>query len=72
MRPLLALVRKEFATLFGAPTAYLFPLDLKPHAERGWVAEPPAYSLHYWRADSGLVSHTGYADSFGASQEFTD
>ena len=23
MRPLLALVRKEFGTLFGAPTAYL-------------------------------------------------
>ena len=56
----------------GTSTAYQFPLDLKPHAERGWVAEPPAYSLHYWRADSGLVSHTGYADSFGASQEFTD
>ena len=56
----------------GAPTAYQFPLDLKPHAERGWVAEPPAYSLHYWRAESGLVSHTGYADGFGAAQEFIE
>ncbi len=54
----------------GAPTAYQFPLDLKPGAERGWVAEPPAFSLHYWQAGSGLISHTGYADPFGGARAF--
>ena len=54
----------------GASTAYQFPLDLKPGAERGWIAEPAAYSLHRWQAETGLVSHTGYAETFGSRQDF--
>jgi len=53
----------------GASTAYQFPLHLNPDAPRGWVAEPPAFSLHYWQAESGLMSHTGYAESFGGVRE---
>lgn len=27
--------------------------------------EPPAFQLHVWRPDSGLVSHTAYVEDFG-------
>jgi len=51
-------------------TAYAFPLDIGPDATRGWLTEPPGYALHYWRPDTGLISHTGYVGDFGARQDF--
>ena len=54
------------ATVAHAPmhtagsTAYQFPLELGDDAPRGRTDEPPAYSLHYWQAGGGLVSHAGF------------
>ncbi|MGH6929640.1 MAG: phosphodiesterase, partial [Dongiaceae bacterium] len=38
-------------------TAHQVTLDLKDGTPTSWIMEPPACHLHYWRADSGLVTH---------------
>ncbi len=35
-------------------------LDLRAAGPSALVLEPPAYQLHLWREDAGLVSHTAY------------
>jgi 3',5'-cyclic AMP phosphodiesterase CpdA len=44
--------------------AYQFALDLRDDAPAAFLMEPPAYQLHLWRPDSGLISHTAYVGAF--------
>ena len=46
-------------------TAFLLALDLEPKATLGRSAEPAAFLLHRWRADSGLVTHVCPLGDFG-------
>jgi 3',5'-cyclic-AMP phosphodiesterase len=51
-------------------TAQQFDLNLLPAAPVKWILEPAACLLHYWRADSGLVTHMSYIDDYGVPQGF--
>jgi 3',5'-cyclic-AMP phosphodiesterase len=54
-------IDKRFAgTLAGTcpSTAHQLLLDVNPGTPPQFTFEPPGYQLHYWRPESGLVSHT--------------
>jgi hypothetical protein len=51
-------------------TAQQFSLNLQRGAPVKWVLEPPACLLHYWRAETGLVTHTSYIGDFGQAHGF--
>jgi len=59
----------------GVPTSVApstsFQLQLKLDESRGieWTGEPPAFQLHKWIPDSGLVSHTVYVEEFAALEQ---
>ncbi len=44
--------------------AHQTELDLRPDAPSQLVLEPPAYQLHLWTAEHGLVSHTAYVETW--------
>jgi hypothetical protein len=49
----------------NAPSpAYQVTLDLDPHGPSSFVLEPPAYQLHVWLPETGLVTHQGYVGIF--------
>jgi hypothetical protein len=45
-------------------------LDLSPQAASQFVMEPPAFQLHLWDAQSGLISHTAYIGEFDGPYPF--
>jgi 3',5'-cyclic AMP phosphodiesterase CpdA len=46
-------------------TAHQVALDLSDDGARAGIAmEPPAYHLHLWRPDTGIVTHTVYTGDF--------
>jgi 3',5'-cyclic-AMP phosphodiesterase len=47
-------------------TAHQVALNLLDGTPTAWIMEPPACHLHYWRADSGLVTHHSYIGDYGA------
>ncbi|BCQ22833.1 metallophosphoesterase [Caballeronia sp. NK8] len=51
-------------------TAHQVALQLKPDGPEAFVMEPPAFGLHLWRADSGLVTHCMSVDQGGGPQPF--
>lgn len=52
--------------------AHQVALDLSPQAESRFVMEPPAFQLHLWDADNGLISHTAYIGEFDGPYPFYD
>ena len=52
--------------------AHQVVLDLSPDAPSQFVMEPPAYQLHQWNEDTGLVSHTAYIGQFDGPYPFYD
>ncbi len=42
------------------PVAYQVPLRLAPSAAAGLLVQQPAYQLHVWSPEFGLVTHTDY------------
>jgi Icc protein len=46
-------------------TAHQVALDLQDGSPTAWIMEPPACHLHYWREDSGLVTHVSYIGDYG-------
>src|SRR5437867_13439859 len=44
--------------------AHQVALDLDNGDRLGWVMEPPACLLHWWREGAGLVTHTRYVGEF--------
>ena len=45
-------------------TAHQVTLALKPGTPESLILEPPAYLLHLWTAETGLVSHQAYVDRY--------
>ena len=45
-------------------------LDFSPDASGDFVLEPPAYQMHLWRDDSGMVTHTALVDTFPGPYPF--
>lgn len=59
-------VRWNGTVVTTAPaTAHQVTLDLKEGSHTSWIMEPPACHLHYWREDSGLVTHVSYIGDYG-------
>jgi 3',5'-cyclic-AMP phosphodiesterase len=53
-------------------TSHQVVLDLSPDAASQFVIEPPAFQLHMWDAQAGLVSHTAYVGEFDGPYPFYD
>ena len=63
---------RPIQTMFaGVPAsvapATSFQIQLKLDESPGiqWTREPPAFQLHKWTPDGGLVSHTAYVEEYG-------
>jgi 3',5'-cyclic AMP phosphodiesterase CpdA len=52
--------------------AHQVALDLSPQAASQFVMEPPAFQLHLWDAEAGLISHTAYVGEFDGPYPFYD
>ena len=52
--------------------AHQVVLDLRAEAPSQFVMEPPAYQLHQWDEETGLVSHTAYIGHFDGPYPFYD
>lgn len=52
--------------------AHQVALDLSPQAPSQFVMEPPAFQLHLWDTDAGLISHTAYVGEFDGPYPFYD
>jgi 3',5'-cyclic AMP phosphodiesterase CpdA len=52
--------------------AHQVALDLSPQAASQFVMEPPAFQLHLWDAETGLISHTAYVGEFDGPYPFYD
>lgn len=52
--------------------AHQVVLDLSDDAPSQFVMEPPAYQLHKWHPDTGLVSHIAYIGNFDGPYPFYD
>ena len=50
--------------------AYQGELELRPDAPARFILEPGAFEIHTWTAGSGVVSHTGYVESFPGPYPF--
>ncbi|TCK34914.1 3',5'-cyclic AMP phosphodiesterase CpdA [Paraburkholderia sp. BL8N3] len=51
-------------------TAHQVVLDLRPDAPSALVLEPPAFTLHQWQPDTGVISHHAYVDTFDGPYPF--
>jgi len=47
-------------------------LDLSAQAASQFVLEPPAFQLHLWDAETGMISHTAYIGQFDGPYPFYD
>jgi hypothetical protein len=57
--------RVAHAIVSVAPSvAHQVELALEPGAPGAMVMEPPAFQLHLWRQESGIVSHTAYVEGY--------
>ncbi|MDH3195487.1 MAG: phosphodiesterase [Hyphomicrobiales bacterium] len=55
----------------GPGVAHHVVLDLTAEAPSRWIAEPSAYLLHRWSAQSGFVTHQVFVDDYGAATPFS-
>jgi 3',5'-cyclic AMP phosphodiesterase CpdA len=52
---------------FAAPSvAHQVALDLRPGTSNRFIMEPPAFAVHVWRSDSGIVTHLMPIGDYGA------
>ena len=72
-------LHRSIQTRFGGTIASTCPgvahqvvLDISPQAASQFVMEPPAFQLHLWDSESGLVSHTAYVGKFDGPYPFYD
>jgi 3',5'-cyclic-AMP phosphodiesterase len=50
--------------------AHQVVLDLDPQAPSRFTMEPPAFQLHLWSDEAGLISHTAYVGRFDGPYPF--
>lgn len=72
-------VHRPIETRFAGTVAYIAPscahqivLDLSADAPSQFVMEPPAYRLHAYARETGLVSHTVYVGKFPGPYPFRE
>lgn len=53
-------------------TAHQVVLDLREDAPATFAMEPPAFLVHYWREDLGLITHTSHVGDFAGPYPFFD
>jgi Icc protein len=66
-------IQLRFAGTIGyvAPgTAHQVALDLRRGQENRFILEPPAFALHVWDREAGLVSHLQPIGDFGPRRDF--
>lgn len=66
-------IQRRFAGTIGyvAPgTAHQVALDLRPGTENWFVMEPPAFAVHAWRPETGIVSHLQPIGDYGPRRPF--
>lgn len=51
-------------------TATQIALRLRPDAAPASYGEPPAYLLHWWHPDNGMITHTNYIGQFAGPYPF--
>lgn len=67
-------IQKRWAGTFAciAPSiAHQIALDLREDPPSRFVLEPPAFLLHMWRPDTGIVTHTAYVEQFPGPYPFS-
>ncbi|MEL6477061.1 MAG: phosphodiesterase [Pseudomonadota bacterium] len=50
--------------------AHQVVLDFSDRARPQWVTEPPAFLLHRFAPETGVISHTAYIGDYGGAREF--
>jgi 3',5'-cyclic AMP phosphodiesterase CpdA len=72
-------VHRAIQTRFAGTLASICPspahqvaLDLRPGGPSRFVMEPPAFQLHRYTPDAGLVTHTAFVGDFGGAYHFFD
>jgi len=50
--------------------AHQVALDFSEREMAEWVLEPPAFLLHRWTPETGLISHTVYVGDYGGARPF--
>ncbi len=70
-RPIQARWRGTLAST-APSTAHQVVLDLRPGAAGTFALEPPGYQVHFWSADTGIVSHTATIGRFDGPHSFPD
>lgn len=68
-RPIQARFAGTLASTCPSPV-HQVALDLARDAASVFVMEPPAYQLHRWSAETGIVSHTAYIGDFPGPYSF--
>jgi Icc protein len=66
-------IQRRFAGTIGyvAPgTAHQVALDLRPGTENWFIMEPPAFAVHAWRPETGVVSHLQPIGDYGPRRPF--
>ncbi len=68
-RPVVTRVAHAIASI--APSvAHQVEFDLRPGAPSAFVMEPPAFQIHAWSADTGIVSHTVMVEAYAGPFPF--
>ncbi len=62
-RPVFTLLGDTVASICPS-VAHQVELDLADDVPGCFVMEPPAYQLHRWRPETGVVSHTAYVEAY--------
>ncbi len=70
-RPIVARVAHAIASI-SPSVAHQVELSLDPHERGAFVFEPPAFQLHRWTADEGIVSHTVYVEDYPGPYPFVN
>ena len=47
-------------------SAHQVALDLRPDEPNRFIMEPPAFAVHTWRPDTGVVTHVVPTGHYGA------
>ncbi len=45
--------------------------DLRDEPAHAFIMEPPAYQVHYWRPDTGLISHLNFVGDYAGPYPFS-
>jgi Icc protein len=68
-RPIVARVAHAIASI-SPSVAHQVELSFDPEDKGAFLFEPPAYQLHRWTAETGIVSHTAYVEAYPGPYPF--